>query len=161
MTNRRLRFLSSGRLSSRRRTTSAGIAVVDLLVVIAIVIALGLVGAKAWRLLDRRYVPICRDNRGEVDRVARAAIREAGADLARLSAAYVVGRETTGAQLVVVLAPKGGDVYPERLVVDLDRSGFTASSFCPTHRDREVNVPVIDYWYGDGKWWCLHSPLHN
>jgi hypothetical protein len=140
-----------------------GFTIIDfvfLAVVVVLAVATASLLGPAWDVYHRED---CYHNQAALDRVLWDANYERKREIWEVLAAFVVAYpDARPPQMVILYGPKVGARTAEReaAVVDLSAQPMTAGVICPQHGGVR-RQPVIDYWFGFGKWRCLHKRRHS
>ncbi len=143
------------------RKNRRGVTVVDFILILLIVFF----GVSAFfNVLSYRkigYRDKCYENQKAADELLWKIVYEQKKEIPQLNAAYILHQSDDSQQMVLIFLPGVGESFPEKVVVDLNERGFDRKSLCPLRKGDVDHPPVIDYWYGAGRWWCMHNKYHN
>ncbi len=145
------------RAQNRRR----GIALIDLLLVLTAVVLGFLLVFKIGEYRDFRYAKMCHLNQQAADETLWGVLAEENIDVPMLSTGYVVTLPDGTRKMELIFLPAPGELFPRHVVIDLDERHHAGLIVCPLNKKPPKDAPVVDYWFGAGRWWCLHSERHN
>ncbi|MCZ7587216.1 MAG: hypothetical protein M5R36_29895 [Deltaproteobacteria bacterium] len=142
------------------RRRRAGIALIDLALVLVLVFVAGAAVIKGKDYQKARYRNICYRNQESADALVWKVLYEKKMEVPRLSAGYMLRDADGHGKLILIFLPPPGENAPEEVIVDLTERGYSSDILCPLHREPPP-TPAIDYWYAAGRWWCLYDHRHN
>ncbi len=148
--------MMGGSKNSRR-----GIALADLLLVMVIVVMVPFIWVKAQDFQSARYRRLCYDSQVEAEKLMWEILYEKGKEVPQITSGYILREPDGTGKMILTFLPGKGENFPERVVVDLEERHFVGGRVCPLHRKLSEDQPVIDYWYGAGRWWCLFNEFHD
>lgn len=142
------------------RRNARGLALIDfLLLLIAAVLAFQLF-VKLMDYREFRYRYACFDQQKAIDEATWEYQAESGKEVPQLNAGYVIRFPSGRRVLHLIYLPGPEERAPTDIALDFDDRHIVGTGLCPLHQD-VIEAPVIDYWYGAGRWWCLNNALHN
>ncbi|MCC6159449.1 MAG: hypothetical protein IT350_15470 [Deltaproteobacteria bacterium] len=145
------------RAHSRRR----GIALIDLLLLLTAVVLGFLLVFKIGEYRDMRYAKMCHLNQQAADETLWSVLAEENIEVPLLSTGYLMTLPDGARRMVLIFLPAPGETYPQKMVIDLDERHHAGLIVCPLNKKPPKDAPVVDYWFGAGRWWCLHNERHN
>jgi hypothetical protein len=147
-------------MNRANRKGRRGIIFADLLLVFVIIIMAVIIVSEIGSKMDSRYRPRCFSNQEEADKLMWDILMEKKREVVEISAGYIIRTPDGSMKMYLVFLPRPGSNVPERVVVDLASRRYTGKGLCPLHKKPPADQPVIDYWYGAGRWRCLYNPYH-
>jgi len=141
----------------------AGISIVSIVQLLAVIAVAGLIAYKTPELRRAYYRNDCYTRQEALDKILWKACNRLGREPVSIGTAYVVQYPSANNQppkLVIMFLPRGSDAGPSSIAIDLNEFGFTGSAICPMHKGKQA-MPIIDYWYMFGRWYCLYDGYHN
>jgi hypothetical protein len=139
----------------------SGFTLIDLLMIVVILVLAVTIAGKGCALRDMQYRTQCFMNQEEADKLTWEILRENKKEIPQLSAGYILRKTDGSLKMILIFLPDPGKTYPTEIVVDLVQRHFVGEGYCPMHTKTPKKQAIIDYWYGAGRWWCLHDKYHN
>lgn len=148
-------------MTMRSRNRRRGIALIDLLLLLTAVVLGFFLAIKIGEYREFRYAKLCQLNQQAADETLWTILAEENIDIPLLSTGHIVTRPDGKREMVLIFLPAPGEIFPREMVVDLDERHHAGLVICPLHKKPPKDAPVMDYWFGAGRWWCLHNARHN
>jgi hypothetical protein len=143
------------------RGNRKGLIPTDFVLLILIAVLAVMVTAKGCAYREMRFRKQCTENMAEANRIVWKILQEKKKELPQLSSGYILHKPDGTVKMILVFLPDPGENLPSKIEVDLSSEGYAGKPLCPMHTHSPTKQPVIDYWYGAGRWWCLYNKYHN
>lgn len=148
-------------MTTHSRDRRRGIALIDLLLVVTALVLGVLLVSKIGAYRELRYAKLCHLNQQAADETLWAVLEQENIDVPMLSTGFVTTNPDGARKMVLIFLPAPGEMFPREMVVDLDERHHAGLIVCPLDKKPPKDAPVVDYWFGAGRWWCLHNERHN
>ena len=143
------------------RKSRRGITVADFILVLLIIFFGISAFSNALTYRKVKYRDPCYKNQKDADELLWKIVSEQGKEIPQLTSAYILHNSDGAQKMILIFLPGHGESFPEKIVVDLKERGYDGQSLCPLRKKKAGKKPIIDYWYGAGRWWCMHNEHHN
>ena len=143
------------------RKNRRGITVADFFLVILIIFfgISALSNVLTYRKV--KYRDQCYENQKQADELLWKIVYEQKKEIPQLSSAYILSEPDGTQKMYLIFMGSGRNALPEKFVVDLKERGYDGIGLCPLRGKKAPKQPIVDYWYGAGRWWCMHNTYHN